>query len=183
MTKSTWQEELVRRHSRLFVCSLRGHGFSPAYPLCPDGWCQVVTTLVVRVSETTKGYPVQFCEISERFGRLRIYWKSESTLPNRIERDIADAVALAEARSACTCTICGTVGHPFFSPGGRLRPLCSEHAEGEPMLPCPGATDVHLVRVTTQNKIETIKCRRYDRQLDAFVDLDTTTCAKPKAPG
>lgn len=172
MMDNAWQERLVTGRPQLFIRRYRGHPFSPGYPLCADGWREIVVSLVERISEAAKEYPVQFCEISEWCGRLRIYWKSESKLPARVERCIEDAIARAEARSACTCITCGAEGRLFSSTGGRLLPLCSEHARGEPMPTRPGSENVHLVRIFAADKIETIKCRRYDRRLDAFVDVD-----------
>lgn len=126
--------------------------------------------MVERVSEVANDHPVQFRELSEKCGRLRIYWKTESILPKRIERSIKDVIARAEARSAVTCATCGAEGRLFASSVGRLLPLCSEHAQGTPLPTHAGSEKVHLVRVFATNKIGTIECRRYDRSLDAFVD-------------
>jgi hypothetical protein len=172
MNDNSWQQLLIANHPRLFIRIFRGQPFSPAYPVCPDGWRQVVATVVERVSEAAKGYDVQFSEISERCGRLRIYWKTKSTLTKQIERCIEDAIARAEARAACTCATCGAEGRLYSNSGGRLLPLCYEHARGEPMPTPPLLENVHIVRAFAADEIGTIKCRRYDRRLDAFVDVD-----------
>src|SRR5215475_2735729 len=98
MSNRTWQQLLVQKYPQIFVRSFRGLPFSPGYPVCPDGWGEVVKKLVARVSEASVGYAVQLTEILERHGRLNIYWKADSDLPKRVERAIAEAIALAEAR-------------------------------------------------------------------------------------
>ncbi len=107
MNENTWQELLVQKHPQLFIRSFRGLPFSPAYPLCPGGWREIVTNVADRVSEAARGYSVYFCQISERYGRLRIYWNAESALPRRVERAIEEAVALAEARSTAAARLAG----------------------------------------------------------------------------
>lgn len=171
MTIENWQQVLVQNHPNLFICRSRDLAFSPGYPTCPDGWRQVVAIMVARVSEAAKGHPVQFCEISERCGRLRIYWRSESALPKGVERCIEDAIALGEARSACSCATYGAEGRQFLTSGGRLLPLCSEHARGEPMPARPGSENVHLVRAFIGEKMQLIALRRYDRDHDRFIDV------------
>ena len=173
MNDNSWQQLLIASHPQLFVRLFRGRPFAPGYPVCPDGWQQVIATVVERVSEAARGYGVQFSEISERCGRLRIYWKAESTLTKQIERHIEDAVARAEARAACTCATCGAEGRLYSSPSGRLLPLCTEHATGEPMPIRLSSENVHLVRDFVGDRIDTIACRKYDRRLDRFVDLDS----------
>lgn len=171
MNNDSWQQLLVTSHPHLFIRHFRGLPFSPAYPVCPDGWRQVVATVVERVSEATKGYDVQFSELSERCGRLRIHWKTQSTLAKRIERCIEEAIARAEARAACTCVMCGAEGRLYASSAGRLQPLCSEHALGELIPTRPGFENVHLVRRYVAPYGDAVVCRRYDRHLDCFVEL------------
>jgi hypothetical protein len=173
MNDNSWQQLLIANHPQLFIRIFRGQPFSPAYPVCPDGWRQVVATVVERVSEAAKGYDVQFSEISERCGRLRIHWKAKSTLTKQIERCIEDAIARAEARAACTCATCGAEGRLYSSSGGRLLPLCYEHVRGEPMPMRPSSENVHLVREFAGERTDTIPSRKYDRRRDRFVDFDS----------
>jgi hypothetical protein len=174
MSENTWQELLVQKYPQLFIRSFRGLPFSPGYPLSPDGWREIVTNVADRVSEAARGYSVYFCQISERYGRLRIYWNAESALPRRVERAIEEAIALAEARSSCSCEACGAEGRLFAS-GGLLLTACAAHARGEPVPTRLRLENVHLGRQFVGEEIDAVKCRRYDRRLDAFVDVDAGT--------
>lgn len=170
MNDNSWQHLLIVSHPRLFVRVFRGHPCCPAYPTCPDGWQQVVARVVARVSKAAVGYPVRFCEISERCGQLRLYWKADSSLPERVERGIEDAIARAEARAACTCATCGAEGRLHSSSCGRILPLCSEHAWGRSALTPPGTMNVYLVRGT---RTHSFVRQKYDRRFDRFVDADS----------
>jgi hypothetical protein len=56
MMDDYWQEQLIARHPQLFIRSYRGLPFSPGYPACPDGWSEIVATVVKRVSKSATGY-------------------------------------------------------------------------------------------------------------------------------
>jgi hypothetical protein len=127
-----WQEQLICRHQQLFVRSFRGVRFSPAYPRCNDGWRDIVTHLTERVAAASKGSAVQFTQILEQHGALRIHWTSRSELPQEVELAIEKAVGLAEARSVCTCVHCGAEGRLFAS-DFLLFPACKIHERGIPV--------------------------------------------------
>jgi hypothetical protein len=169
--KDTWQQMLVDTYPLLFVRSFRGVKFSPGYPTCGDGWCDIVTKLVERVSAAAVGYPMHFTQILERYGRLTIYWKADANLPKRVEHAIDEAIALAEARSACTCVDCGAKGQ-LISSGGCLFTACTEHARGIPVPIRPGTEDLHLVRTFVGDNFHSVACRRYDRVHDEFIEVD-----------
>lgn len=168
MNGNNWQKLLIVSHPQLFVRIVRGCPCCPAYPTCPDGWQQVVARVVERISKAAVGYPVRFCEISERCGQLRLHWKADSSLPERVERGIEDAIARAEARAACTCATCGAEGRLHSSSCGRILPLCSEHAQGGSVLTPPGTMNVYLVRGT---RTHSLVRQKYDRRIDRFVDV------------
>jgi hypothetical protein len=169
MKRSTWQQMLVDEHPKLFVRSFRNVPFSPGYPNCSDGWQDIVARLVTRVSRAAHGYSVHFAQIREQYGVLRVHWSTRAELPRGLELGIEEAVALAEARSSCTCTRCGAAGR-LFSHGTRLLTVCPKHAEGIPVPVARGHQDgVHAVRVAVSGTTM-IVCRRYDREADAFVE-------------
>ena len=171
MNDNSWQQLLVQKHPHLFLRSFRGLPFAPGYPTCPDGWREIVVTTVERVSSATRGYPVQFTQISQEFGTLRIYWAAEANLPKPVEYAVEAAIALGEARSACSCATCGATGR-LFSAGGLLLPACPTHARGK-ALPAPrGFKNVYLVREFVRDDVSAIACRRYDRTRDAFIEVD-----------
>jgi hypothetical protein len=175
MNDHDWQQLLIARHPRLFMRNFRGLAVAPGFPVCPDGWREIVTTMVERVSAATREYPVQFTGIMQKLGTLRICWVSEATLPTRVERAVDEAVALCEARSACSCATCGAAG-VLFCAGGLVLPACPAHAQGEAVPARRGFENVYLVREFTRGDSSVIACRRYDRDRDAFMDVDFSFC-------
>jgi hypothetical protein len=170
--KDTWQQMLVDTYPKLFVRSFRGVKFSPGFPTCGDGWCDILTKLVERVSAAAVGYPMHFTQILERYGRLTIYWKAEANLPKRAEHAVEEAIALAQARSACTCVDCGAKGQ-LFSNGSCLFTACPDHARrGVPVPALHGTEDLHIVRAFVGDDIHIVAWRRYDRVHDQFVHID-----------
>jgi len=167
----SWQENLVSRHEEVFLRRFRGVPFAPGFPTCPDGWREIVTTLVKRVAVAAVGYLVHFSQISEKYGALRVYWAAETRLPEQLERTIEHAIELAEARSECTCSTCGAEGR-LVSRGGWLLTACQQHARGVPVPVRPGMEHLHIVRGFSGDTIRMITCRRYDRVNDRFVDVD-----------
>jgi hypothetical protein len=171
LTERTWQQDLVDLHPEMFIRTFRGVSFSTGYPSCPDGWRDIVTKLVERVSAAALGYPVHFTQILERHGRLTIYWKAEASLPKGVECAIEQAIELAEARASCSCAICGANAR-LFSNAGRLVAVCPDHAQGVQVPVRPGWENLHIVRRFVGDNIHSVACRRYDRVHDQFVDVD-----------
>lgn len=167
----SWEQALIRSHQKLFVRSFHGAPFVPGYPKCGPGWRHIVIKLVDRVSNATANYPVRFVRISEKWGRLEIYWTARVDLPQEVEHAVEEAVALAEAASACTCSSCGAEGR-LFSDCGWLVTSCADHARGTPVLTPLGFANAHIVKEYVEMDIPIARCRRYDRTLDAFVDVD-----------
>jgi hypothetical protein len=164
----SWQQELVQLHPEMFVRTYRGVPFAPGHPSsCSDGWHDVIAKLVKRVSAAATGYPILFTEIGEARGRLRIHWRAEAALPKYVEHRIEEAVALAEARAACTCMACGANAR-LFSSGGRFHTACPEHAHGVPVPVRPGMENLHIARTFFCDHSR-IECGRYDRIHDRFV--------------
>jgi hypothetical protein len=175
MKPATWRQRLVQRHPEVFIRAFRGVPFSPGYPACSDGWRDIVTNVVERVSAAAAGRPVHFTRMSEEHGSLRIHWAAEADLPESAELAIQEAICLAEARSACTCQTCGAAGS-LYSSGSWLLTACSTHARGVPVPVRRGLENVHLVRRRVGEDIGTIACRRYDRRTDRFVDVERSLC-------
>jgi hypothetical protein len=171
-----WQQILVESHPELFVRTFRGLLFAPGYPVCPVGWQDIVKRLVERVSAASSGYPVHFTRIQEEYGVLRVHWRARAEPPIQVERAIDEAVALASARSACTCGTCGATGR-LFCHGSRLLTACTEHAQGVPVPTSPGLEDVHIVRAVIGGR-STVAFRRYDWITDSFVELSSESLSK-----
>jgi hypothetical protein len=82
------------------------------------------------------------------------------------------AVDLAEARSATCCELFGEEGR-LYRDGGWLMTCCALHAEGRrPEESRPGLDAIHLVQRVVDGRLRTVRCRRYDRETDSFVDVD-----------
>jgi hypothetical protein len=168
----TWQNALITRHPDLFL-SEDDHPRISGYPLVGDGWRELVERAVDRVADTLAGAPsgsVTIVEAKEKFATLRMYWRG-TRLTKAAEEAVTDAIALAEARSACTCEVCGAEG-VLHQVGGQLLTACTEHAKGSPVPIQAGWENVHLLRGTRDGKTAIIVCRRYDRASDSFVDVD-----------
>lgn len=170
MNALTWQQELIARHPEIFVRKTAGRPFSPAYPTCGYGWSEIVTRAVERVSAAGAGCRLHFSQIREKDGSLRMYWKADASVPETIEQAIQDAVALAEARSACTCEVCGSPGRLYCS-GSFVMTRCPVHARGFPFPVREGFENLHLVLVS-RDGARVMACRRYDRATDRFVAVD-----------
>jgi hypothetical protein len=166
-----WRDLLVARYPRLF---LSGDGTSiQGYPSVGDGWRDLVERAADRIADTlaaARSGSVTIVQIKEKFGTARIYWTGAG-LTKAAEDTIAEAVALAEARSASTCEICSDAGG-LYHVGGQLQTACVKHAKGRPVPVLPGWENVHLVRGTRNGNFAILQCRRYDRETDSFVDVD-----------
>jgi hypothetical protein len=105
-TERTWQDLIVARHLFLSGCdrtSIQG------YPLVSDGWRDLVERAADRIADTLAAAasgPVTLVEIKSKYATLRMYW-TRAGLTKAAENTIAGAIALTEARSACTCEVCG----------------------------------------------------------------------------
>jgi hypothetical protein len=109
-----------------------------------------------------------FVQIKEKFGIARIYWKG--SLSPKASAEVEEAIALAEARSACTCEICGEPGRLYG--GGWLTTRCVAHADKRPAVETrPELKNIHIVRQVVGGQHQ-VSCRWYDRDNDSFVDVD-----------
>jgi hypothetical protein len=171
-----WQMRLIRRYPHLFVQSFRGVPFAPGYPRCSDGWQAIVTRVAERIANASKGSSVQFTQLLEEHGMLRVHWTSKSEIPQRVELKIEEAVALAEARSLCTCVDCGAEGR-LFANDFLLFPACKAHRRGTPVPVISGFHDVFLRRAIVRDRSALVHVR-YDWASDAFVDIPNADVAR-----
>jgi hypothetical protein len=171
--QQTWQSDLVARHPRLFNITADGRTSTPGWPLVGDGWRELIETAVARIAAALSGAEagwVRIVRVRSKYGTLRFYWRG-SRLSDQMEIAITDAVALAEARSACSCEICGAAG-VLHSRGGWLSTACPDHAGGEPVSVATGFADLHIVRIFDAGGRPVASCRRYVRATDSFADVD-----------
>jgi hypothetical protein len=172
--RTSWQSALVARHPSLFNIAKHGGTYTPGSPECGEGWRDLLERACTRIQAAViaDGGTFSALQIKEKYGTLRFYWTGR--LSKEAEHAIEDAVALAEARSACTCEVCGRAG-VLHARGDWLATACPEHAKGAPVPVTAGWENIHLVRGTHDGKASIIVCRRYDRETDSFVDVGPTS--------
>jgi hypothetical protein len=161
-TNDEWREDLILRHPDLF----RGG----AYPEVGDGWADLVSRAVQRISNASKAgrSPVHIVQVKEKYGTLRVY--TEMIEDAATAAAVEEAISLAKARSACTCEVCGAEGC-LRERGDVFATACDEHAKGNPVEVRPGWENIHITRALRDGRVRIVSCRRYDRAADAFVHV------------
>lgn len=94
----------------------------------PIGWSKIVLDLHEKIVARYPDYEVH--QVKQKFGGLRFYCAvaGRSYLE---DEEMKQWIAEAEAQAAETCEVCGA-GGAKLRPGGWIRTLCDEHAEGRP---------------------------------------------------
>ncbi|WP_298257236.1 hypothetical protein [Bradyrhizobium sp.] len=166
-----WRAELVESYPDLFRS-----GDPPrvqGWPAVGDGWRDLMQRACVRIRAAVQadGGTFKFTQIKEKFGSARLYW--DGKLPPEGAAQVEDAIDLAEARSACTCEVCGHEGR-LYGPGWLLT-RCDAHNEGRQREPIrPGMENIFFETRIVGGQRE-VRCRRYVRETDSFVDVDLST--------
>src|SRR5260370_1295721 len=163
-----WRAELVEAYPDLFHPAADHPGAAEASPDCGEGWRDLLERACVRIRAAVQadGGSFKATQIKEKYGTLRFYWSG--VLSQEADSKVEEVVDLAEARSACTCELCGAEGR-LYGPGW-LTTRCEAHAEGrQPEAIRPGLQNIHIVERIVGDRRE-VTCRRYDRDADAFVD-------------
>jgi hypothetical protein len=163
-----WRIELVLAYPELF----HPVGDPPAatgWPSVGDGWRDLLERACARIRAAVRadGGAFHATQIKEKYGTLRFYW--EGALSREAEAAVDEATELAEARSACTCEICGAEGR-LYGPGW-LTTRCTAHTEGrQPVEIKPHLQNVHIEgRIVGGQRV--VRCRRYDRATDSFIEI------------
>jgi hypothetical protein len=165
-----WRIDLIEAHPGLFHPPAGRPEAAQGYPTCEEGWRDLLDRACARIEAAlVEGDTFRVLQIKEKFGTLRFYWGGgmSDTARARVE----EAIALAAARSACTCEICGAEGR-LYNRGGWLATACAEHAKGEPVPVEPGFENLHVVRTFGPGRFPIVSCRRYVRETDSFLDVD-----------
>ena len=141
------------------------------WPCVGDGWRNLLERACVRIRAAVQadGGTFKAAQIKEKFATLRFYW--DGTLSTEAAARVEEAIDLAEACSACTCDSCGQEGWLYRS-GGCLMTRCAQHADGGRL----EGVKSHLRNVRVETRIvgdrKMVRCRRYVRETDSFVDVD-----------
>jgi hypothetical protein len=157
-----WRTELIKAHSSAPETA-RG------FPDCGDGWRVLLECACARIeSALCEDDSFRVVRIKDKYGALRFYWRGN--VSPETEANIVHAIALAEARSLCTCGECGEEGR-LYCEVGVLLTRCAVHAKGRPVEVTPSRDNIHIVRRVVAGQLSGICYRRYDRATDTFRDI------------
>jgi hypothetical protein len=164
-----WRTDLIRTHPKLFHAPAGVLQAAKGYPACGNGWRDLLNTACEKIEAAiAEDESFRVLQIKEKSATLRIFWRG--SLSTGVEAKIVDAVALAEARSACTCSQCGEEGG-LYRAGGVLMTRCAVHAKGRRVEFAASLENVHIVRRIVDGQFRGVTCSRYVRATDTFVDL------------
>jgi hypothetical protein len=166
-----WRIEIMRAHPRLFEVMTDEPHLSFGYPLCEEGWRDILERLCVRIENALQdGEAFEFVRMKQKMGLPRADWEGEVSDETRTR--ILQATNLGTARSACTCEVCGAEGR-LHSSHGWLATLCSEHARGEPVPVERGRENNRLYRRRPWQA--DMFYARYDRETDSLTEIPRQT--------
>lgn len=121
---SKWEEELFKTYPKLFA-----QVNLPANQTCmcwgcehDEGWFD----LLKETCEKLKDYPVEFEQIKEKLGGLRIYYRITEDISEEVYKTIDNITTESEDKSFKICEVCGKEGQ-LSSCRGWYKVLCSEH--------------------------------------------------------
>ena len=138
---------------------------------CHEGWIGILDRYFAVIDrELPDGAVYELRQVKEKLGALRIYDSSYGETLSSV-RAVTEAHALAEARSYYTCEYCGKRG-VWSNRRGYLTTVCEDHAvrDGYRAEPCEDGD------YTFREKDGV--WRRYDPDLDAFVEVEAPDWAR-----
>lgn len=127
VNSNNWRAELVEAYPDIF----HPVGVPPGaqgWPDVGDGWRELLERACARIRAAVQadGETFRATQIKEKYGTLTFYW--HGALSPDADAKVEEAIDLAEARSACTCEVCGGPGR-LYGPGW-LTTRRTAHAEG-----------------------------------------------------
>lgn len=170
-SEGDWRGALVRANPDLFHPA-GDPAAVQAFPGVGDGWRDLLDRACARIRTAilADGGTIQATEIKEKCGALRFYW--DGTLSPVAASRVKELVDLAEARPACTCEVCGEVGQPY---GNRwLTTRCMAHANELSPVEVRRGFENMLIEERFAGDRRVMRCRRYDRESDSFIEVDPT---------
>jgi hypothetical protein len=171
MAELDWRDRLVIRNAFLFRKKLGGRAYWPGRPDVGDGWRELIELAVDRIRRAAMGQEVLISRISSTSGSARISWEGPQSISDKIAREIERAIALARARSLCTCEICGSTGSRWRR-GERLGIYCEQHGVGIPEPNLPGFQNLHVTFMFNDGRPAGISFQQYHRESDRFLESD-----------
>lgn len=175
MTNNTWRRRLMDRYPEIFLRTPSGDESLYGYAFVGDGWRDLIEVAVERIAARAPLGSFRIDRIEEKYGTVVMaLQRVQAGLDADILSAVDEAVALAEARSASTCQICGAEG-ALYDADGWFVTRCAEHAHGVPVPVRPGWDNVELLMVVSGGHLKVSRARRYDRLTDTFIDIDPST--------
>jgi hypothetical protein len=169
-----WEDALVERYPNLFRHRSTGGASKAICTTVGDGWHETVEILLQRLAQIVQARPVAVVRIFQKCGSLRVDTRTDEAVDPGVLMEVDYAIALAEARSACTCEQCGREGR-LYCAGSTRTTRCTQHAVGDATQVRRGMERVHLVRKLVGGRPGPIGAGRYDRVTDTFADVDLST--------
>jgi hypothetical protein len=166
-----WRADLIARYRAIFPPGLAQQAQPPDWPEVGDGWEDLLLRACERVAAAGDGHPgvPAVTQIMTKYGTLRLHVRTAG-LGAEARVAVENAVALAEARSACTCEVCGATGR-LYEHDTVLSTACDEHARGDAVEIRPGWENIHIIHRLHDGHFRILSCRRYDRDSDSFDDV------------
>lgn len=173
-----WRTHLMEEYPSLF--SVGPGGARAGYPDVEDGWRDLLERALRRISAAVGGTSgtVRITQIKEKFAGIGIYYDATGLSPETISA-IDGAIDLAEARSECTCEVCGEEG-TLCDDAGWYTTRCTSHAVGSVRA---GDRGRQLRTVYSGPKAARQIVRRYDRAGDRFIVISDTGDGEGATPG
>jgi hypothetical protein len=163
---SDWRDSLWTAHRSLFEGCLP---FATGIGTLPVGWRELVESLCTRLTvvATAASGHVRVSRIREDRAVLEVVCEAIPSRPGS-EAEVAEIVARAAARSACTCETCGQAGRRYRV-GFWMFTACLVHTRRGAIEVVPNWPTIRTERAFVEGRPRIVKCEAYDRGFDRFV--------------
>lgn len=165
----TWRDDLVEKTPELFENPKRPDVISVG-----DGWHGIVGAMLSSMTDVlrvTPGSMIKIDRIETKYGGMRVS-VSGLAMDDAVRAEIEDAAELAEARSSYTCEFCGDNGRLRESRLGWQVTTCELHAGDATVIDSNDRSGLFVRRAFDGNRVAIVRCRRYVRSHDRFIDVD-----------
>lgn len=124
--KPELKTQLIDKYPTLFV-QTKVQRSSMRFGICTgDGWNDIIDHACSKLVN----YPVEFSQIKEKFGELRMYLTYlQRDMPESSYSELEAIISEAATKSRNTCDVCGSPGKIRPNSRGWLACRCDEHIE------------------------------------------------------
>ena len=190
-----WRARLVWKHHRLFDPPAGDPELATGLPDCGPGWEKIIDhTCSDLGAPFLFGFymrgEIKITQVYQELGTLRFRWEEVQNKGSRTWKPlcfsskvtIRNILQRAYAASACICEFCGAPGRPH-SNGSTVTTLCTEHADGHPMLMPRGLEDTNVHIGIINGMIRVLECKQYDHGDGCFTVLAASECGLDQIEG